>query len=60
MTTETVMTPADLAEETHLSLRFIYQQMKKGVIPNVKVGDRYLIGREAFLRWVNGDIKQVK
>ncbi len=50
---DAVMTPYDVAKETHLSLRFIYKLMKSGVIPHVKAGDRYLIGREAFLKWVN-------
>jgi excisionase family DNA binding protein len=50
---KTVMTPYEVANETHSSLRFIYKQMKAGVIPHVKLGDKYLIGREAFLIWVN-------
>jgi len=50
---KTVMTPYDVAKETHLSLRFIYKLMREGVIPSVRAGDRYLIGREAFLKWVN-------
>jgi excisionase family DNA binding protein len=54
MTVEnSVMTPYDVAKETHSSLRFIYKQMKAGAIPHVKLGDKYLIGREAFLKWVN-------
>jgi len=57
MTTQenTVMTPYDVAKETHLSLRFIYKLMKEGTLPHVKAGDRYLIGREAFLNWVNSN-----
>ena len=55
-----VMTPSDLHEETGLSLRFIYQQMTLGVIPHIKVGDKYLVGREAFLKWVNGENKWAK
>ena len=50
-----VMTPYDVAKETHSSLRFIYKQMKAGNIPHVKLGDKYLIGREAFLKWVNSN-----
>ena len=30
-----VMTPYDVAKETHSSLRFIYKQMKAGVIPHI-------------------------
>jgi len=54
-TENTVMTPSDVAKETHSSLRFIYKQMKAGAIPQVKLGDKYLIGREAFLKWVNSN-----
>jgi excisionase family DNA binding protein len=52
-TTNTVMTPLMVAEETHSSLRFIYKELKSGTIPHVKLGDKYLIGRESFLKWVN-------
>jgi excisionase family DNA binding protein len=54
-TENTVMTPYDVAKETHSSLRFIYKQIKAGKIPHVKLGDKYLIGREAFLKWVNSN-----
>jgi len=54
-TENSVMTPYDVAKETHSSLRFIYKQMKAGTIPHVKLGDKYLIGREAFLKWVNSN-----
>ena len=54
-TENTVMTPMMVARETHSSLRFIYKQMKAGAIPHVKLGDKYLIGREAFLKWVNSN-----
>ncbi len=50
-----VMTPRDVARETHSSLRFIYQQLRKNIIPHVKLGDKYLIGREAFSKWINSD-----
>jgi excisionase family DNA binding protein len=50
-----VMTPYDVAKETHSSLRFIYKQLKCGAIPHVKLGDKYLIGREAFLKWANSN-----
>jgi excisionase family DNA binding protein len=52
---DSVMTPYDVARETHSSLRFIYKQMKAGAIPHVKLGDKYLIGRESFLKWVNSN-----
>jgi excisionase family DNA binding protein len=51
----TVMSAADVAKETHSSLRFIYKEMKKGNIPHIRLGDKYLIGRESFLKWVNSN-----
>jgi excisionase family DNA binding protein len=50
-----VMTPQDVAKETHSSLRFIYKELKKGVIPHVRLGDKYLIGRKAFEAWLNSN-----
>jgi hypothetical protein len=52
---ETVMSAYDVARETHKSLRFIYKQLKLGNIPHRKLGDTYLIGRQAFLEWVNSN-----
>jgi excisionase family DNA binding protein len=50
-----IMTPQDVAKETRSSLRFIYKELKKGVIPHVRLGDKYLIGRKAFEAWLNGN-----
>ena len=61
MTTEnSVMTPKDVAKETNTSLRIIYKYLRKGVIPHVHLGDKYLIGRKAFEAWVNGSQVQSK
>lgn len=61
MTTEnSVMTPKDVAKETDTSLRIIYKYLRKGVIPHVRLGDKYLIGRKAFEAWVNGPQQQNK
>ena len=54
-TEKIIMTPQDVAKETSSSLRFIYRQLKKGVIPHVRLGDKYLIGRKSFEAWLNGD-----
>ena len=50
-----IMTPYMVAKEKHSSVRFIYKQLKSGVIPHVKLGDKYLIGRESFLKWANSN-----
>lgn len=48
-----VMTAQDVANATHSSLRFIYKELKKGTIAHVRLGDKYLIGRQSFLNWLN-------
>ena len=49
-----IMTPYELAVVTNSSLRLIYKELKNGTIPHVKLGDKYLISREKFKRWLNG------
>jgi excisionase family DNA binding protein len=56
----TVMTPQDVATETHSSLRFIYKQLKEGAIPHIRLGDKYLIGRKVFELWLNGNLSTKK
>jgi excisionase family DNA binding protein len=48
-----VMTPKEISKLTHCSLPFIYKQLRNGVIPNKKLGDKYLISRKAFEIWLN-------
>ena len=45
----------DLARDTGLGISLIYRQLRKGKIPHVRVGDRYLISRENYEKWVNGE-----
>lgn len=49
-----VLTPQEIAEELHVLLRLVYRQLHNGTIPHVKLGDKYLIQREAFERWLSG------
>ena len=55
---KSIMSPRDVAKETSSSLRFIYKQLREGVIPHVRLGDKYLIGRKSFEAWLNGDYPQ--
>jgi excisionase family DNA binding protein len=47
-----VFTVEQVAKELGVSRNLIYRQVKSGVIPSVKVGDRYLIPVLAFERWL--------
>ncbi len=47
-----VLTVKQVSEELGVSRNLIYRQVKSGVIPAVKVGDRYLIPVVAFERWL--------
>ncbi len=53
VTEKIVLTPVEVSKELHISLRFVYKLIRQGTLPHVKIGDKYLIGREAFLKWVN-------
>ncbi len=55
---KTVLNPQDVAKELHVSLRLVYRQLRKGNIPSVKCGDRYLISKIALLKWLAGETKK--
>ena len=52
----TVLKPEDVAEVCGVSLRLVYRQLRKGNIPSVKCGDRYLISRAALEKWLSGGV----
>ena len=47
-----VLTVNEVAEKLGICTQLVRRQIKKGVIPCVKVGDRYLIPIVAFERWL--------
>jgi len=47
-----VLTVNEVAEKLGICTQLVRRQIKKGVIPCVKVGDRYLIPKIAFERWL--------
>jgi excisionase family DNA binding protein len=47
--------PEDIAQETGLGLNLIYRMLRSNQICHVKAGDRYLISRANFEKWLNGD-----
>jgi len=50
-----VIFPEDIAQETGLGLNLVYRLLRAGKIPHVKAGDRYLISRENFEKWLAGE-----
>jgi excisionase family DNA binding protein len=48
-----VLTVDEVAEKLGICSQLVRRQIKKGVIPCVKVGDRYLIPIVAFERWLD-------
>ena len=50
-----VLTPYDIAEICNCCLPLVYRQLKNGTIPSVKLGDKYLISRSAFEKWLDGE-----
>ena len=47
-----VLTVDEVAEKLGICSQLVRRQIKRGVIPCVKVGDRYLIPKVAFERWL--------
>ena len=47
-----ILTVKEVAEKLGICTHLVRRQIKKGVIPCVKLGDRYLIPKVAFERWL--------
>lgn len=46
--------PEDIAKETGLGLNLIYRLLRAGDISHVKAGDRYLVSRPNYEKWLAG------
>lgn len=51
---KSVFYPEDIARETGLGLSLVYRLLRAGEISHVKAGDRYLVSRENFRKWLSG------
>lgn len=49
------LTPEEVGQMMGASLNTVYAGLKKGDIPGRKVGRRWIIGRDRFLSWLNGE-----
>ena len=49
-----VLYPEDIAKETGLGLNLVYRLLRAGEISHVKAGDRYLVSRANFEKWLSG------
>jgi excisionase family DNA binding protein len=52
MEEKTVLTAYQVSEQLGCCLRKIYEMLKSGTIPSVKCGDKYLIPKAAFQKWL--------
>jgi excisionase family DNA binding protein len=52
VTEKTILLPEDVAKELGVCLKTVYTMCKDGNLPHVKAGDRYLIPRKAFAKWL--------
>jgi excisionase family DNA binding protein len=46
-----------MAAELGVGLSLIYKELNKGNLPGVRVGDRWFVTREAFLKYFSGNNK---
>ena len=51
------ITPREISQETGICVPIVYRELRNGNIPNVKCGDRYVISRDAYRRWLEGELK---
>ena len=49
------LTPEEIAATTGLHINTVYQYIKTGVIPSVKLTRRYLVSRIEFEKWLAGN-----
>jgi excisionase family DNA binding protein len=49
-----VLTPKETAKLLRISRGSCYEALKANVIPNVRVGKRFLVPRHALMEWLNG------
>ncbi len=54
-----VFYPEDIAKETGLGLNLVYRLLRAGEISHVKAGDRYLVSRANFEKWLSGESRPV-
>jgi excisionase family DNA binding protein len=45
------MTPRDVAERLHVGTRAVYTMLEQGIIPGIRIGQRWLITRHAYEEW---------
>ena len=49
-----VLFPEDIAKEAGVGLNLIYRLLRTGEILHVKAGDRYLVSRANYEKWLDG------
>jgi hypothetical protein len=52
--------PEDIAKESGLSLNLIYRLLRTNQIVHIKAGDRYLVSRANYEKWLNGEGSQAR
>ena len=53
-----VLTPDEARPLTRLSRNAFYDALKRGDVPSIRVGKRYLIPRAKFNKWLAGDLAE--
>lgn len=50
-----VLSVEEVAKRLGICQALVYRQIRTGIIPAVRVGDRYLIPIKAFEKWLSGE-----
>ena len=49
-----VLTPDEVSKILGVNRKSVYNELHACHIPHVKIGDRYIIGKESFFKWLEG------
>ena len=45
------MTPKDVAKRLNVGTRAVYSMLEQGILPGIRLGQRWLITRHAYEQW---------
>lgn len=55
-----ILTVDDVAAEAGICRKTVYQLLKSGALKHTRAGDKYLISRANFEKWLSGECNREK
>ena len=47
------LTPEEITDHLPIGRSVVYRELRKGTIPSIRIGKRFVIPRAAFFNWLN-------